>query len=266
VSSSYAYNRLHDRISASSTETGHQVQANATVPYVPNILNQYASVGGTQASYDANGNLASDGVRSYAYDAENKLVTATTSQSLAFAYDPFGRRRSKAVGAASTQYLHDGYQVVAEYDASGALRRRFVYGPGVDEPLVMMAGAATYYYHADGIGSVIALSNQSGAKVESIGYDPFGNANSASIVGNPYLFTGRTYDAETGLYYYRARYYDPRLGRFLSPDPIGHRGGVNLYAYVVNNPVNLVDPTGWAATGPSDAVYLNFYGHMSITT
>ena len=118
--------------------------------------------------------------------------------------------------------------------------------PGIDEPICMKTGTAIYYYHFNALGSVIALSNDTGGMAETYAYSPYGKVNQASSVGNPYLFTGRRYDPETGLYYYRARYYDAESGRFLQVDPIGYAGGINLYAYVINNPLNFVDPWGLA--------------------
>ena len=112
------------------------------------------------------------------------------------------------------------------------------------------AGNAVYYYHFDGVGSVIALSDVNSVIVERYSYDVFGKPSNTSDVNNPYLFTGRRYDDETGLYYYRARYYDYATGRFLQTDPVGYTAGLNLYSYVGNNPLNWVDPLGLCKDDP----------------
>ena len=160
-----------------------------------------------------------------------------------------GRRVKKTVYGSPdvvTKYAYDGSQVIAEYE-DGSLVRKFVYGPGIDEPICMIDvanGNAVYYYHFDGLGSVVALSNNSGEVIERYSHDVFGEPNRVSDVNNPYLFTGRRFDDETGLYYYRARYYSPEIGRFLQTDPLRYTKGLNLYTYCGNNPINLVDPWG----------------------
>jgi len=136
-------------------------------------------------------------------------------------------------------------------------RRKFIYGPGIDEPIMMIVAngqtETEYYYHFDGLGSVIALSDANNDIVERYSYDVFGEATirdannsvvSASSVANPYLFTGRRYDDETDLYYYRARYYHPEIGRFMQTDPLGYKVDINLYRYVGNNTTMLKDPYG----------------------
>jgi len=167
-----------------------------------------------------------------------------------YGYDFEGRRISRTVYGSpnvTTKYCYDGEQVVAEYSGS-TLVKKFVYGPGIDEPICMIAVAGesetVYYYHFDGLGSVAALSDVNSVIVERYSYDVFGEPNTTSSIGNPYLFTGRRYDDEVSMYYYRARYYKPGIGRFLQTDPIGYAGGLNLYTYCGNDPINWIDPLG----------------------
>ena len=216
-------------------------------------LNQYTSVGGTSYSYDENGNLTNDGTYRYYYDCENRLtdVNDQSDQAVAsYKYDYQGRRVKKTVYGSPdviTKYCYDGDQVIAEYDGSNTLLRKFMYGPGIDEPICMfkyVAPTGIYYYHFDGLGSVAALSNNVGSIVERYSYDVFGEPNTTSCVGNPYMFTARRYDDESDLYYYRARYYESYIGRFLQTDPISYVDSMNLYTYIGNNSINGRDPRG----------------------
>lgn len=220
--------------------------------YDSNTLNQYVTVSGTSYEYDKNGNLTYDGVQSYAYDCENRLLTVDAGSTASYKYDFAGRRIAKTAGGVTTTYLYDGDSVIAEYQGTTCVRK-YIFGPGIDEPIAMIAGANTYYYYFDGLGSVVALSDDSGNIVEKYEYDVFGKPTilspddelrETSAYGNRFMFTGREYDSETGLYYYRARYYRPEIGRFLQTDPIGYTASLNLYAYVGNNPIMRVDPLG----------------------
>ena len=222
--------------------------------YTSNSLNQYTQVNTAPLVYDTNGNLVSDGAWTYGYDYENRLIAASNGTvAAAYRYDPFGRRVARTVNSTTTSYLYDGDQVIAEYDASGALLRKYTYGPGIDEPILLQKGADSYYYHRDGLGSVTELTNSSGSVVESYSYDAFGkttihdssgNPLTQSALGNRVGFTGRELDPETGLYFYRARYYSSTLGRFLQTDPVGYTAGINLYSYCSNSPTNFLDPRG----------------------
>jgi RHS repeat-associated protein len=123
---------------------------------------------------------------------------------------------------------------------------KYIHTLDIDDPLTVTQGTNTYYYHKDGLGSVVNLTDAPGNAVKSYTYKSFGEiySETGSIV-QPFTFTGREYDPESGLYFYRARYYDPRAGRFLTKDPIGFGGGdVNLYRYIQNSPVNQIDPLG----------------------
>jgi RHS repeat-associated protein len=171
---------------------------------------------------------------------------------LTYTYDAEGRRIAKKYdGQTILTYVYDGDRCIAEYDSSNNLRRKYIYGPGIDEPICMVETmsaspyAGTYYYHFDALGSVVALTNASGNTVEVYEYDVFGRVGSSDPNHpNRFLFTGREYDKETGLYYYRARYYKPEIGRFLQVDPVGYEAGLNLYRYCSNNPWNHIDPFG----------------------
>jgi RHS repeat-associated protein len=134
--------------------------------------------------------------------------------------------------------------VLVEYDGAGVMKRRYVHGPGIDEQLSITDAGVSYYLHADRLGTIEAVSDSSGQAVSTIEFESFGTIRSGALA-SAFGFTGREFDAETQLYYYRARYMDPALGRFISKDPIGLDGGdANFYGYVGNNPVNWVDPWG----------------------
>jgi len=135
--------------------------------------------------------------------------------------------------------LHSG-------DTPTVTETRFIHGPGIDEPLAMVRNGQNYFYHADGLGSIVAITDQSRNIVQKYSYETFGLPTPTDpTFRQPYAFTAREWDRETGLYFYRARYYDPMEGRFISKDPIGFAGGdVNLYGYVWNNSVNFLDSMG----------------------
>lgn len=171
---------------------------------------------------------------------------------ITYGYDPAGRRIKKTVDDQyTTKYCYDGGNVIAEYDYNNNLLRKYIHGPGLDEPVCMIDAVdndAEYYYHYDGLGSVVALSDSAGDTVQTYEYSVYGQvaAEDPDFLTNPYMFTGRRFDLETGLYYYRARYYNPHIGRFMQTDPVGYSAGINLYLYCSNNPLVFVDPSGFS--------------------
>jgi RHS repeat-associated protein len=230
--------RSNDLYSSAGATTG-------TVATPANPLNQAVSFGGTALTYDAKGNLTWDGTRSYGYTAENKL-TAVTGGNLG--YDPLGRLF--VVGGEGLLLKYDGDDLVTEHvnSAGNPVARRYVHGPGTDEPLVWYEGAGTSdrrFLHADERGSVIAVTDSAGATIGTNRYDEYG-VPAATNAGR-FQYTGQMWLPVPGMYSYKARFYAPKLGRFLQPDPIGYADGMNRYAYVGGDPVNFTDPFGLEA-------------------
>jgi RHS repeat-associated protein len=154
------------------------------------------------------------------------------------------RRIQKSGPLGTTNYLYDGSQSIEEVDNAGDVLVRYANGESLDEPLSMQRSAITSYYHPDGLGNITSLSNTTGGVAQSYSFDAFGRTTSTTGLANPFQYTARESDTETGLYYYRSRYYDPNVGRFLGEDSALFGGGVNFYSYVQNSPTGLVDPTG----------------------
>jgi RHS repeat-associated protein len=223
------------------------------VSYTYGADNRIQTANAATFTYDANGNLtAVSGAKSgtYIYDALNRLTQVTFSgYDAQYQYDSLGSRIARMVNGTKTTYLVDPNgplsQVLAETDGAGNITAYYVYGLGLISKVTPEGQA--YFYHYDGLGSTVAMTDASGSVVNKYAYDAFGNVlHSAETVPNPFKYVGGAgiMDEGNGLLYMRARYYDPELGRFINQDPIGLRGGMNLYAYVGNNPLNFVDPSG----------------------
>jgi len=215
----------------------------------------------TAFAYDANGNMArrtrqGQTIAAYTWDAANRLarVDYPDGTFIAYTYGPDGQRLSRrGRDGALTYYVYDGLNLVEERDAAGNLLASYVYGDELDRPYSMKRGGQVYYYLYDRQGSVVGLSDGAGTLVARYEYDAWGNLLSETgAVANPFRYTGREWDAEAQLYYLRARYYDPALGRFISRDPLGMVDGTNRYSYVSNNAVNYVDVQGTQRTRNTD--------------
>jgi RHS repeat-associated protein len=252
-SEGFAYDAMGNRQSASDTATG-------ITAYTVRADNAYTSVGGIATQTDLNGNMVSVPGAIYAYDGQNRLVRAEKDGVVTeFEYDGFNRclerRTTRPGGGAETlRLVYAGWGLIEERNGEGALAAQYVHGAQTDDIVAKSTVAGTVYYHRDGLGSTVALSDASGQVVERYRYDVFGRVEirsatgesvPESLFGNRFLFTGREHLSEAGLYDYRNRVYSAELGRFLQTDPIRFSAGDgNLYRYVGNDAVNLWDPWG----------------------
>jgi RHS repeat-associated protein len=236
---SYSYDAVGNRLSSSGVPT-----------YNYNSSNELTSNSSGSYAYDANGNTLSDPQgRGFTWDFENRLTQAAVpganGGTTTFKYDPFGRRIQKSGPLGTTNYSYDLDSVLEEMDQSGNVLARYTQGRILDEPLAMYRSASTSYYEADGLGSISSLTNSNAGLAESYTYDSYGSVTgSTGTLTNPFQYTGREFDPETNLYYYRNRSYDVSSGRFNSEDPLRFSAGVNFYRYVKNSPVDFVDPFG----------------------
>jgi RHS repeat-associated protein len=258
VTSNYSYDPLYELTQvtqgASTTETysydpvGNRLSSSGVPTYSYNSSNELTSNSNGSYTYDANGNTLADASgKSYTWDFENRLTQAVVpgTGTTTFRYDPFGRRIQKSGPLGTTNYLYDGLSLIEEVDGSETILAKYAQARGIDEPLSEIRAGTASYYQSDALESVTSLSNSTGTMSETYTYDSFGNLMaSTGTLTNPFQFTGREFDSETGTYYYRARYYDANVGRFISADPSGFKGGVNSYDYVRNSPTDLVDSTG----------------------
>ena len=252
-----------------------RVATTTTNSYIANHLNQYTNIDGQLLQYDAKGNLTSGAAHltatamDYTYDAQNRLTDARPSspaegdKRMTFVYD--GRNRcakrktyTRSSGIWNLQseihLYYDGWNLIEERDDSGNHLASYVNGPMIDEPIARLTTNATYYYHGDALNSTVAMTGVSGTVAERYAYEVFGLPTIMDAVGNNitntaigirHLFQGREWLAEVRLNDHRNRYYSPEMQRWLNRDPIGENGGINLFAFVYNNPSIFTDPSGY---------------------
>lgn len=259
----------------------HKVKDGVTETRRHNAVNEITAIDTTppgtheEPAYDDNGNWINDntldGRYRYGYDEENRLTDVIRKSDGRpvghYRYDALSRRVAKIANPTlapstpvETRYFYDDARIVEEQNMGGATQATYVYGNYIDEVLNMARGGQDYYYHQNALWSVEAITNAVGNVVERYSYDAYGlpfitdgsgvhvldNAwgTAHSAIGNPWMFTGRQWDEETGIYFYRARYFDAVKGRFLGRDPFSYAAPINLYAYAGTNPIRSTDPFG----------------------
>jgi RHS repeat-associated protein len=280
ATSNYTYDPLYELTqvtqATNTTESysfdpvGNRLSSLGVSPYSNNMSNELTSTPSTSYSYDYNGNLTgktvSGSTTQYTWDFENRLTSVAlpgTGGTVTFKYDGLGRKVQKVFTQNSTttttNYLYDGTNVIEDVDQNSNVLARYEQTTNIDEPLAELRSGTTSYYEADGLGSVTSLSSSTGALANTYTYDSFGNLTaSTGSIANRFQYTGREFDPETAIYYYRARYYDPTVGRFISEDPIKFKSGIDFYSYVKESAVNWRDPRG---QGPDPGTLANIWKH-----
>ncbi|MDY6832780.1 MAG: RHS repeat-associated core domain-containing protein [Thermodesulfobacteriota bacterium] len=273
----YTYTALGQRETMDLTPDLPDTLVEVNTTYTPDNLNQYDAIetGGVTDNpvYDDDGNLTHQQGMVYAWNGENRLISVTPAtpvdgdKKVEFAYDYMGRRVKKSVYtftagsyqlSAASLFVYDGWNLIQELDGAGAVTKSYVWGldlsqslqgaGGVGGLLAMADGTDTYLYCHDANGNVGRLVNAAdGTVAAAYEYAPFGgliHKSGDAADENVFRFSTKYWDGETGLYYYGYRYYLPEIGRWGSRDPLGERGGLNLYGFVGNNALNYIDPYG----------------------
>ena len=294
----YDYDAIYDLLqvthggstkeSFSYDAVGNRLSSLSVPSYSYNSSNELTSSSSGSYTYDANGNTLSDpSGKSYTWDFENRMASAVVpgTGTVTFKYDPFGRRIYKLSPNATSIFLYNGANLLETVNGSGSEVASYSHTLNVDEMLAERRASTGGYYEADALGSISSLSNSSGTPANTYAYDSFGNLTaSTGTLSNYFQYTGREFDAEIGLYYYRARYYDSTIGRFLSEDPLRFKAGAmiledpfhfkpgtNFYNYAFNSPLQWRDPdgkqVGWQVLGNIVSwLKCGIYGLFGIST
>jgi RHS repeat-associated protein len=258
ITANYGYDAIYELLQVtqggSTTESysydavGNRLSSTGVPTYSYNSSNELTSNSSGSYTYDNNGNTLTDASgKSYTWDFDNRMVSAVVpgTGTVTFKYDPFGRRIYKSSFLGTGIFAFDGDNLIEEINTSGGVVARYSQTMNIDEPLSEFRGGTTNYYEADGLGSVTSLTSTAAVVAQTYTFDSFGKlAGSSGSLTNPFGHSGREFDTEANLYFDRARYYDPSIGRFASEDPIGFQGGMNHYAYTGNRPIDFVDSFG----------------------
>ncbi|MFH1157906.1 MAG: RHS repeat-associated core domain-containing protein [Pseudomonadota bacterium] len=250
---SYTYDATSNRLT--------KVSGGTTTTTVPSTSNKISAVGGNSYTYDAAGNITGDGVNTYTWNAAGNLATVNTTGGV-YTYNAYNQRTKKVAGGNTTHYIYGaGGLLYGEYDTSGNFIREYVYLNG--EPLAQInAGSPEVltYLHPDHLGTPRFGTNAAGTQVWAWANDAFGTSTPSGSVTVNLRMPGQYYDSESGLFYNWNRYYNPAIGRYISSDPIGVWGGLNIFGYVGGNPINYIDPLGLKWT-TADFVFHYYFGN-----
>jgi len=228
-----------------------------------NLLATITGTATTSYTYDANGNITGMGTKTLTYNDDNRLVSVAEAGTTLgeYTYNGLGQRIIKEAGGTTTVFLYDfDGNIIGESNASGTFSKEYLYNGSSRLAMVDVGTSAVYYYGNDQLGTPEILADSTNTVVWEAIYKPFGEAevNTHSTVVNNFRFPGQYYDSETGLHYNYNRYYNPSTGRYLTPDPIGQAGGINIYNYVNGNPINSSDENGLFG-GILDDVFINSF-------
>jgi RHS repeat-associated protein len=241
---------------------GNRTSSHLSSSYIYDAANQIQEDDQFTYTFDDNGNLIVKEDKSsldrweYGYNFENRLISvekydggvSPPSLKFGYSYDGLDRRIAVIVNSDTTTYIYDDQNFLLEHNGSDSVGASYVNGLQIDQPLEVTRRDSSYYYHTDRLGSIIGLTDENGNLVQDFSYGSFGKIvnKKTDKYFSPFAYTSREWERGSEQYFYRARYYDSNVGRFLSLDPLGFVDGINLFAYVLNNPSNYTDPMGLA--------------------